>query len=111
MLMPRNLRRLILAGGCAVALSAAPIVAVVTDGFTGSVPSVVADCPNGQTLSPGTGQCMASAPDGSTAGDDNSTPEANGIPCQKGVATPCLGLQQLQDPPTVQPSSTLEGAE
>ena len=91
MLMPRNLRRLILAGGCAVALSAAPIVAVVTDGFTGSVPSVVADCPDGQTLTAGSGQC--------------------GVPCPEGDPTPCLGLQKLQDAPTVKPTSTLEGAE
>jgi len=113
----KNARRLILAGGFALTVAAAPMVAAFTAPSTGPAPTAVAECPDGQTLNPGTGECMASAQDGSgdisysTPGDHNSVPEVQGIPCTGSNTGECIGLQNIQDAPSVEPTSTLEGAQ
>jgi len=112
-----NARSLILTAGFALTLAAAPVATAFTIASTGPAPTAVAACPDGQTLNPGTGECMPSAQDGSgdisfsTPGDHNSVPEVQGIPCTGADTGECIGLQELQDPPAVEPSSTLEGAE
>ncbi|MCX2932049.1 intersectin-EH binding protein Ibp1 [Mycobacterium sp. CVI_P3] len=113
----KNARQLALAAGFALTIAAAPIATAFTVVSTGPAPATVAACPDGQTLNPGTGECMTSAQDGSgdisysTPGDHNSVPEVQGIPCTGSNTGECIGLQEIQDPPAVTPRATVEGAE
>ena len=83
-------RRLILAGGFAVAIAAAPAVAVIA-GPTTSTPAPVAQCPMGEMQDPATGMCMLAPAEG-------SVPEIQGIPCTGHNTGECIGLGEEQQP-------------
>lgn len=115
-------RRLILAGGFAVAIAAAPVVAVVAVP-NNSAPMITATtCSNGETEDTFTGTCV---PDVVPNGPKVQTPQAgqspppvqaspgglatiDGIPCTGGNSGECIGLseeQQAQGPAAVPHSS------
>ena len=84
-------RRLILAGGFAVAIAAAPAVAVFAVPTT-STPAPVAECAMGDVQDPATGVCMPAPAQG-------SLPEIQGIPCTGANTGECIGLGEEQQPP------------
>ena len=87
-------RRLILAGGFAVAIAAAPAVAVFA-GPTTSTPAPVAQCAMGEVQDPAMGgMCMPAPAQG-------SVPEIQGIPCTGANTGECIGLGEEQQPPPV----------
>ena len=77
-------RRLILAGGFAVAIAAAPAAAVFAVPTT-STPTPVAECPMGEVQDAATGMCMPAPAEG-------SVPEIQGIPCTGHNTGQCIGL-------------------
>ncbi len=118
-------RRLLLAGGFALAASAAPLAAVATSHPTGALPAVAA-CPAGEVQDQASGACKpvtdkTNAEPGagnpinpenvplqpgeitsSRPGDVGSLPEVNGIPCNAnhsggGSTGECIGLQENQN--------------
>jgi hypothetical protein len=86
-------RRLILAGGFAVAIAAAPAIAVFALPTT-STPAPVAQCAMGEVQDPATGMCMPAPAQG-------SVPEIQGIPCTGANTGECIGLGEEQQPPPV----------
>jgi len=88
-------RRLILAGGFAVAIAAAPAIAVFAVPTT-STPAPVAQCPMGEMQDPATGMCMPAPAQG-------SVPEIQGIPCTGQNTGECIGLGEEQVPPAPRP--------
>ena len=84
-------RRLILAGGFAVAIATAPAIAVFVVP-TASTPAPVAQCAMGEVQDPATGMCMPNAAQG-------SVPEVQGIPCTGANTGECIGLGEEQQPP------------
>ena len=107
-------QRLLLAGGFAVAASAAPIlIAVATP--AGPAAPALAQCPSTEVLDPASGACKPVSdqtpttlnpvdpgianlqPGGITssqAGNVGKLPEVNGIPCQGDNTGLCIGLEQ-----------------
>jgi hypothetical protein len=83
-------RRLILAGGFAVAVAAAPAVAVFALPTT-NAPTRVAECSPGELLDPATGMCMPAPAQG-------GVPEIQGIPCTGHNTGECIGLGEEQRP-------------
>jgi len=110
-------RRLILAGGFAAAIAAAPALAVaVLPTPTASTPTISA-CAPGETEDMATGECSpAMSPDMpgdltlSTPDDVNSLPEVDGIPCTGHNTGECIGLQESEGGPMVEPQSTLSSS-
>jgi hypothetical protein len=90
-----TVRRLILAGGFAVAIAAAPAMAVFAVP-SASTPTPVAECLIGEVLDPATGACMAAPPEG-------TVPEVDGIPCTGHNTGECIGLGEEQQPPGPRP--------
>ncbi|GAA2801774.1 intersectin-EH binding protein Ibp1 [Mycobacterium crocinum] len=92
-------RRLALTGSFALAVAAAPALAVVT------VPSAgpMAACPPGQVVNAATGGCEVQP----ATGPQGGLPEVQGIPCTGANTGQCIGLQQEQQAPVVQPRSTV----
>ena len=93
-------RRLVLAGGFALAVAAAPAVAAV------AVPSVspashMADCASGEDADQYTGQCVPFAVPNSpspftTSAANPDIPEIDGIPCTGRDSGACIGLSEDQ---------------
>ncbi|MCX2928903.1 intersectin-EH binding protein Ibp1 [Mycobacterium sp. CVI_P3] len=111
--LKNSVQRLALAGGFAIAVAAAPALTAFVVPATASV----AACPEGQTLNQETGGCEAmpgAAPqDGasySTPGDSNSVPEVQGVPCTGANTGECIGLQEDQQAPAVEPRSTISSS-
>ena len=100
--LKNSARRLALAGGFALAVAAAPAVAVITIPSTGTV----AACPAGQAVNPATGACQPQPATGAQGG----LPEVQGIPCTGANTGECIGLQQEQQAPVVQPRSTISSS-
>jgi hypothetical protein len=101
-------RRLLLAGGFAVAIAAAPAVAAFTAPATAG-PSVAA-CPNGETEDTFTGICtpdmVPNSPEFQSA--PGGLPSVDNIPCTGANSGECIGLseeQQSQGPAAVPHSS------
>src|SRR6478736_6268758 len=86
-------RRLILAGGFAVAIAAAPPIALFVVPTT-STPAPVAECAMGEMQDPATGMCMPAPAQG-------SVPEIQGIPCTGANTGECSGLGEEQQAPPV----------
>ncbi len=115
-------QRVILAGGFALAIAAAPAAAFLTMPSAGPA---LAACPAGETedlytdacipeLSPNVpgGNFPTAAPGGitySTPGDPNSLPEIDGIPCTGRNSGQCIGLSEDQVP-DVTPHSSLSSS-
>jgi hypothetical protein len=105
-------RRLVLAGGFAVAIAAAPAVAAF------AVPSVAPSfgaCPNGETEDIYTNACTPDMVPNSPALQATSPgglPEINGIPCTGGNSGQCIGLseEQQSEGPIAQPNSTVSSS-
>lgn len=120
-----TIQRLFLAGSFALAMTAAPIAITIASTAQGPAAPAVASCPNGLELDVSSGECLpgtaASSLPGqpaapsdttgaitqSTPGDINSLPEVQGIPCTGANTGECIGLGELQQPPVVEPHSTL----
>lgn len=104
-------RRLILAGGFALAVAAAPAVAAFT--LPTAPASPVAACPTGEEEDLYTNQCIphtvpnspASSPFSTPAGNPD-IPEIDGIPCTGRNTGQCIGLAE-DAAPQVTPESTV----
>ena len=106
------LRRLILTGGFALAISAPGITLFAAAPAT--VPTPLAACPEGQALDADGGCSAPNAPGmeagdlGSIAGNPN-IPTVDGIPCTGSNSGECIGLQQSDagQADTLPPKSTV----
>lgn len=116
-------RRLLLAAGFALTLSAAPVVAAMTVAPSAPAGPALATCPPGEQLDTASGACKPETdkaptsmnplnPEGvalqpgeitsSRAGDVGSLPEVDGIPCTGGASgggstSACIGLSENQN--------------
>jgi len=117
--------RLIVAGGFAVAVAAAPFLAVLATP-AGPASHAVAVCPNNELVDPATGACQPPStsnpihpkdaspqpggmpPATPTPGGPGELPTFDGVPCTP--AEGCLGLEQSKGGNNVQPSSPPVGA-
>jgi hypothetical protein len=109
-------RRIILAGGFAVAIAAAPLVAAFAVPSAGSSGASVTACPAGESEDLFTGECtpemVPNQPGGvsySTPGDSSSLPEINGVPCTGANTGTCIGLSEEQVP-NVEPHSSISSS-
>ena len=107
-------RRLILAGGFAVAVAAAPAIAAFTVPTPDTAP--MAQCPGGEEADQFTGVCVPHlVPNSPTFGTTSPTgglPEIGGIPCTGANTGQCIGLaeeQQAQGPQPI-PRSTVSSS-
>ncbi|GAC1402554.1 MAG: hypothetical protein NVS4B6_32330 [Mycobacterium sp.] len=105
--------RLILAGGFAVAVAAAPAVLVVAVP-TNSAPTISA-CPNGESEDAFTGNCTPDlVPNSPQAGQTSpgGLPEIDNIPCTGGNSGQCIGLSEEQqaEGPMAVPHSTVSAS-
>jgi hypothetical protein len=91
-------RRLLLAGGFAVAVAAAPAVAVIAVPAAGtSAPSIIA-CPNGESEDTFTGVCTPElVPNSPQVASPGGLPEVDNIPCTGGNSGQCIGLSEEQE--------------
>lgn len=92
-------RRLALAGGFAIAVTAAPALIA----FTAPTSAPLAACPPGQVANPATGGCDTQP----ATGPQGDLPQVDGVPCTGANTGQCIGLQQEQQAPAVQPRSTV----
>ncbi|MDT5340443.1 MAG: hypothetical protein QOD90_5948 [Mycobacterium sp.] len=92
-------RRLVLAGGFAVAIAAAPAVAALTAPLL--APSFGAACPTGESEDTYTSNCT---PD--LVPNSPSLPQVDGIPCTGANSGQCIGLSE-DAPQYVPPSSSV----
>ncbi|MET0452784.1 MAG: intersectin-EH binding protein Ibp1 [Mycobacterium sp.] len=111
-------RRIILAGGFALAVAAAPAVAAFTVPVAANA-APAASCPAGEEEDLYTGSCLPhTVPNSPTGGSpaspieaipgNPSIPEVNGIPCTGGDTGKCIGLQE-NAPQFVQPPTSVGG--
>ena len=105
-------RRLILAGGFAVAIAAAPVAVVAVS--TNSAPTIAA-CPGGESEDTFTAVCVPDlVPNSPEVGQASpgGLPEIDNIPCTGANTGECIGLseeQQAQGPMPV-PRSTVSSS-
>jgi hypothetical protein len=103
-------QRLILAGGFAVAVAAAPAIAVFAVPAPNAAP--MAQCPAGEEPDQFTAVCVphtvpnAGSPFSTTAANPD-VPTIGGIPCIGHNAGRCIGLAQVQPPAPQTPQSTI----
>jgi len=98
------LRRLLLAGGFAVAIAAAPAVAVVAVP-NHSAPTIAA-CPGGESEDTFTGECTPDlVPNSPEVGvtSPGGLPEVDNIPCTGGNSGQCIGLSEEEQAAGPQP--------
>jgi hypothetical protein len=114
--LKNSARRLAIAGGFALAVAAAPAVAAFTIPSTGPAPAVAA-CAPGEVVNPANGQCAPPPAEtkpgeisNSLPGDSNSLPEVQGIPCTGANTGQCIGLQEEQPLPNVEPHSSISSS-
>ena len=111
-------KRLILAGGFALALSAGPAVVAFTVPAT-ALGAPVANCPAGEEEDLYSGACLPhtvpNSPTGGSPASPFSTvpgnpdlPSVNGVPCTGGNTGQCIGLQE-DAPQFVQPPTSIDG--
>lgn len=107
-------QRALLAGGFALAVSAAPLVATLATPSGPAAPAL-AECPSTEVLDPNTGACkpitdqtgpttnpiepgvtdlQPGALTESGAGNVGQIPEVNGVPCNGDNTGLCMGLQE-----------------
>jgi hypothetical protein len=101
-------RRLILAGGFAVAVAAAPAIAVLAVPVTETTP-IAQGCPGGEESDQFTGVCVphtvpnsGSSPYTTLPGNPD-IPTVMGIPCAGHNSGQCIGLAEEQQAMTVTP--------
>ena len=101
-------RRLILAGGFAVAVAAAPALAVFTVPSTDATP-IAQGCPGGEEADQFTGNCVphtvpnSGASPYTTLPGNPDVPTVMGIPCAGHNSGQCMGLAEEQQAMTVTP--------
>ena len=101
-------RRLILAGGFAVAVAAAPAIAVLAVPAT-ETPSIAQGCPGGEESDQFTGVCVPHTVPNSGSSPYSTTPQnpdmptVMGIPCAGHNSGQCMGLAEEQQAMTVTP--------
>ena len=98
-------RRLLIAGGFAVAIAAAPAVAA----FAGPsiAPSFGASCPAGETEDAFTDVCTPDlVPNSPEIAQSGGLPSVDGIPCTGANSGQCIGLSE-DAPQYVPPSSSV----
>jgi hypothetical protein len=108
-------RRLLIAGGFAIAVAAAP--AIATFGFTPSAGPSVAACPNGESTDIYNGECIPDlVPNSPTVPqgvgvDSDGYPTVDGVPCAGRDSGQCIGLEQEQqaEGPAAVPRSSVDG--
>jgi len=107
-------RRLILAGGFAVAIAAAPAVAAVAIPATGGSAPTIAACSGGETEDMFTNVCVPdlvpNSPDFSSTAPVGGLPEVSGIPCTGHNSGECIGLSEEQQAPLVTPHSEVSAS-
>lgn len=104
--------RLAVAGGFALAIAAAPALAVLATPSTGSVPAVAA-CPPGEHLDVATDTCVPGADTGIGTENPNAghnLPEVAGIPCTGANTGQCIGLEESQPVPVVEPRTSISSS-
>jgi hypothetical protein len=101
-----SVRRLILAGGFAVAVAAAPAIAVFT---VPDASAPLAQCPSGEEEDIYTGTCVPHTVPNSGASPFSSIPgnpdlpSVDGIPCTGGNSGQCIGLSEEEQAMGPQP--------
>jgi hypothetical protein len=109
-------RRLILAGGFAVAIAAAPAVAALAVPATGGAAPTIAACSGGETEDQFTNICVPdlvpNSPDFSSSSTSpvGGLPEVNGIPCTGHNSGECIGLSEEDQGPMVTPHSEVSAS-
>lgn len=104
-------RRIVLAGGFALAIAAAPAVAAITVPAAGPADGVFA-CPSGEEEDQFTGVCVPHTVPSSPSSPFSSIPgnpdiaEIDGIPCTGGNSGQCIGL--AEDAPQYVPPTSSE---
>jgi hypothetical protein len=105
-------RRLILAGGFAAAIAAAPAVAAFAVPIS-TAPSATA-CPNGESEDIYSGECLPEMVPNSPEvhASPGGLPEINGIPCTGANTGQCIGLSEEQQAagPQAVPHSTVSSS-
>jgi hypothetical protein len=106
-------RRLILAGGFAVAIAAAPAVAVLA--VPNNSASTIAACPSGESEDTFTNMCVPDlAPNSPQAGHTSpgGLPSVDGIPCTGANSGQCIGLseEQQSEGPMAVPHSSISSS-
>jgi hypothetical protein len=106
-------RRIILAGGFALAVAAAPAVAALVAPSAASGPAV-ADCASGEDTDQFTGACVPFVVPNSpspftTSAANPDIPEIDGIPCTGRDSGACIGLAE-DAPQYVPPTSSVESS-
>jgi hypothetical protein len=110
-------RRIILAGGFALAFAAAPAVAALVPVTANAAPA--ASCPAGEEEDLYSGACLPHTvpnspvnnglpPSPITEIPGGSLPSVDGIPCTGGNTGQCIGLQE-NAPKFVQPPTSIDG--
>ena len=93
-------RRLILAGGFAVAIAAAPAVAVFAVPTTGASTPAITACSGGETEDQFTNICVPdivpNSPEFTNTSPVGGLPEIGGIPCTGANSGQCIGLGEEQ---------------
>ena len=108
-------QRLILAGGFAVAIAAAPAVAMYAVPTTSSSTPSITACPGGETEDQFTNICVPdivpNSPEFQSTSPVGGLPEIGGIPCTGRNSGECIGLseEQAAEGPAVVPRSSLNG--
>jgi hypothetical protein len=112
-------RRLILAGGFAVAIAATPVVAVVAVP-NNSAPTIAAACASGESADTFTGTCVPDlVPNGphlqtspAVQASPGGLPSVDGIPCTGSNSGQCIGLSEEQqaEGPTAVPHSSVSSS-
>lgn len=109
--------RLLIAGGFAVAMAAAPLVVALSTPASPNSPAL-ADCPATEILDPASGACQpiqdvapptqnpinpegaqlapGAITEGTGSGNAGQLPEVDGIPCNGKNTGMCIGLQESQ---------------
>ena len=109
---PNSMRRLILAGGFALAVAAAPAVALVAQPAHPAPATSLADCNSGEEADVFTTTCTPMLVPNSTEGAFTANaanpdiPEINGIPCTGGDSGACIGLAENAEAAGPQPVPT-----
>ena len=126
------MQRLLVAGGFALAISAAPIVAALGAPATGPVMPAIATCPAGETLDTASGACKPNTDQtvptpnpiepgsqtlqpnsitGSQPGNIGRLPEVNGIPCNGTNTAECIGLSENNTTAVPQPKTSISSSQ
>lgn len=90
-------RRLLLAGGFAVAVAAAPVAAVLAVPTAGTSAPTISACPNGESEDTFTGICTPElVPNSPSFTSPGGLPEVDNIPCTGHNSGECIGLSEEQ---------------